>query len=204
MGSIILKVAMAVFFVAVFGLLIARRFDVPVQEQIFVIAAQHSDFTQGEKLSRGQTIETGDGEYVAIKIGVDLIVGIDERSRVEIHKIFTDERTLRFPRGRMVVLSTSKTPVSIETNKTVNTFENGKAIFINYDFEQMVTVAPVRGSIQTHIKGAKDYLLIPVALNIKETNPVSFSKTTVDPSHGPSAAFHKWIDELIDAEMNQQ
>lgn len=190
------KVAIAVFFVAVFGLLIARRFDVPASEEVLVIASQNSDLGVGEKLRRGETIETQADEFVAIKIGSDLTVGIDERSRVELDRAFVDERTLKFSRGRIVVNSTSQTPVFVETNKTVNTLENGKAIFVNYDFEQMVTIAPVTGSVQTHIKGAKDYLLIPVPLNIKETSPVSFSKTTVDPTQGPSAGFHAWFESL--------
>jgi hypothetical protein len=191
------KIAIVVFFVAVFGLLIARRFAVPPQERAVVIASQNSDLVPEELLQRGQTIETEDDEFVAIKIGSDLIFGIDERSRVELHRLFANERMLRFPRGRMIVMSSGTTPVYIETNKTVNVLENGKAIFINYDFEQMVTIAPVQGSVQTHIKGARDYLLIPVALNIKETNPVSFSKTNVDTTQGHSAAFHRWFDQMI-------
>lgn len=191
------KVAIVVFFVAVFGLLIARRIVVPSQEIVSVLASERSQYLVGETFRRGETIETGDDEYLAIKIGADLIVGMDERSRIELNRLFVDERTLQFPRGRIVVVSSSQTPVFVETNKTVNTIENGKAIFINYDFEQMVTVAPVTGSIQTHIKGKQDYLLIPVALNIKETDPVSFSKTTVDPTQGSSAAFHHWFDSVV-------
>jgi hypothetical protein len=191
------KLAIAVFFLAIFGLLIARRFDVPPQEEVRVWASQNSDLVFGQIMRRGQTIETKSDEFVAINIGRDLIVGIDERSRIEFNRLFVDERTLRFPRGRMVVVSSSPTPIFIETSKTANVLENGKAIFINYDFEQLVTIAPVQGSVQTHIKGARDYLLIPTALNIKETDPVSFSKTTVDTTQGPSAAFHTWFDQII-------
>lgn len=190
------KVAVIVFFVAVAGLLIARRFDIPPQELVIVVASQNSNFTAGQKLKRGATIETSGGEYLAIQIGSDLLVGIDERSRVELHRIFLDERTLRFSRGRVEIVSESQTPVFIETNKTLNTLENGRGIFINYDFQQLVTIAPVVGSIQTQIKGKKDYLLIPVPLNISETEPVSFSKTNVDPAQGPSAEFHAWFDNI--------
>lgn len=191
------KVAVVVFFVAVFGLLIGRRLVVAPQEPVIVVASQNSDYAEGDQLRRGEMIETSAEEFVLLKVGDEFFLGIDARSRVELSRLFLDERILKFSRGRIEVTSFSYLPVFIETNKTMSSLEEGRGIFINYDFQQLVTIAPVVGSIQTQIKGKKDYLLTPVALNIHEAEPVTFSKTVVDPTQGSSAPFHSWFEEMI-------
>lgn len=195
--GLIQKIAVLVFFTAVCGLLVLRRFDSFPQEDVRIIASQNSDYQIGDWLRRGETIETKDGEYLLMTVGQDVTVGIDQRSRVELSRIFKDERTLIFPRGRIVVIDKSSTPVFVETNKTVSVLDSGETVFINYDFEKLITVAPVRGSVQTHIKGEQDYLLVPVPLNIKESDPVLFSKTTLDQTKGPSAPFHHWMNQQL-------
>ncbi len=183
----------ALFFcVLVVGLLAWRRFDLPPQQAVAVIASQESDHKAGTRFPRGTILETGDNEYLAIKIGERIIVTMDERSRLELSRLFEDERVLTFTRGRIVVKNEEKAPVFIDTHKTENALMKGEAIFINYDFQQLVTVAPVTGNIQTHLKGQKEYLLVPNALNVSETDPPSISQTTVDPTQGPSAPFHEW------------
>lgn len=191
------KVAVAVVFVVTVGLLTVRRFDTPPQDRVVIVTSQGSAFQEDKTFKRGDIIETGAGEHLLLQIGNDILLGIDERSRVELHRLFLDERTLKFTKGRIEVVSKSQTPIFIETNKTINILENGRGVFINYDFQQLVTIAPIIGSIQTQIKGRKDFLLIPVALNVSETDPVSFSKTAVERSEGPSAAFHAWFDANV-------
>src|SRR3989338_3312328 len=115
----------------------------------------------GEKVKRGQTIETEDDEYVAVRIGNDVQVFLDERSRLTIHRVFVDEMTIIFTRGRIVLENRGGIPVLVETHKTENVVEKGSATFINYDFQQLVTIAPMQGSVQTRIKNINEYLLIP-------------------------------------------
>ncbi len=194
--GLIPKIAGVIFFTIAIGLIIVRRFDVPAQEVVTVLASQNGDFQAGQRLRRGETLETTDDEFILLQIGNDLFLGLDQRSRITLKRLWADERTVQFTRGRIEVISRSPIPLTIETNRTVSRMENGQAIFINYDFQKLVTVAPVIGNVQTQIKGAKDFMLTAVPLNIRETEPVEFSKTTVDPTQGPSAPFHAWMDEV--------
>lgn len=193
----ILIVAALVFCLVVAGSLVWRRFDFPSEMPVRVIASKGSTFLTGDTFKRGQIIETKNSEYLAVKIGDSLKIVLDERTNLELDRLFEDELTLRFTRGRIVVDSRGTTPVLIETNKTQSIIEQGSAAFINYDFQKLVTVAPMEGSVQTHIKGTDDYLLLPVPINISEIESPTFSKTMFDPKQGAGAMFHAWADEIL-------
>lgn len=192
-----LHIASLFFFIFVVGLLGWRRFDMPKQEPVTVVAQEQSKHQVGDALKRGMVIETGDGEFLTFRIGTDVLVSVDQRSRIELTRLFEDERVLRFTRGRIVVRNTDKNPLFLDTNKTENVITQGEVIFINYDFQQMVTVAPIKGGVQTHVKGSRDYLLVPSPINISETDPFPLSQTTVDTTQGPSAPFHAWTSSVF-------
>ncbi len=186
------------FFLIISGLLVVRRFDMPKQEPVQLVSSTGSEQTAGHLYKRGEIITTKPGEHLFIRIGNDVSVAIDERSSLELWRISEKERVLRFPRGRIVVEKTGGIPVRIETNQTENTLVKGKTIFINFDFLQSVTIAPVVGSIQTHIKGTEEYMVLPVPISIKETTPPTFSKVSNNPAEGASAPFHAWADSEFD------
>lgn len=182
----------ALFFTVIAGLLLIRRFDTQPEEPVVIVSVSGSERKVGEKLRRGEIIETKVGEYLALQIGESVLVGIDERSRVELYRLFADERILRFPRGRIVIESQDKKPFLIETNKTQSIVENGSATFINYDYQQLVTIAPIKGSIQTHIKNTNEYILLPVPINVSEKNSPTYLAATTDPLSG-AKKFYEWF-----------
>ena len=114
---------------------------------------------------------------------------------MELVDLLVDTPAVRFTRGRIVIDNKGYAPFLVETHQTENIIDRGRATIINYDFQQLVTIAPMQGSVQTHIKNQKDYLLIPVPLNVSEADPITISKTTFDPTNGPSANFHSWSDK---------
>lgn len=195
----LLSFATTFFLLVVMGLVIWRRFDLPAQTIVTVVAKQHSSFQAGESLTRGTILETGEDEYLAIQIGDDVIITLDQKTRLELHKLFTDERILRFTRGRMVVHNQSTDPLLVETLKTEHVVTKGIVAFINYDFKQLVAIVPILGSVQSHVKGEKDYLLVPVPITITENDYPMLAKTTFDPSQGPSATFHTWSDQVVES-----
>lgn len=182
-------------FTVIAAMLFIRRFDTVPEETVEIYAVFNSDHKVGEKFRRGEIIETKTGEFLAIKIGDDIKIGLYEKSKLELYKIFKDERVIRFPRGRIVVDNSSKIPLFIETNKSESVLEKGSATFVNYDFQQLVTIAPIEGSIQTHIKGSNEYLLLPVAINVNEKNPPSFEVSKTDVISGASE-FYDWFAEI--------
>lgn len=194
----ILPIAATFFLLSCISLLVWRRFDSPPQEPVTILALENSNRHLHENVRRGTIIETGQNEYLALQIGSDLIITMDQKTRVELDRIFTDERSITFTRGRIVVFNQSMNPFLVETNKTETLVTQGKTVFINYDFKQLVTIAPITGSVQAHIKNEKDYLLVPVPINISETSNPVLTKTTLDTTQGPSASFHTWTDQLLE------
>lgn len=184
-----------VVFTVIAVLLFVIRFDTPTEEKVSVYAQLGSDYKIGVAFHRGEIIETKTGKFLAIKIGDDISVGIYEKSRLELYRLFDDELVIKFPRGRIIVENKSRVPFIIETNKTESILENGTATFVNYDFQQLVTIAPVEGSIQTHIKGSNEYLLLPVVINVNEKDPPSFEVTKTNVVSG-AKEFYEWF-ELI-------
>jgi len=186
--------AAALFFTVIAGLLLIRRFDTVPEETAVIVASSGSDRIVGEKFRRGEFIETKAGEYLAISIGNNIQIGIDERSRLELYRLYKDERKIRFQKGRIIVVNKDRVPLFIETNKTENVLVSGSATLINYDYQQLVTIAPLDGSIQTHIKGMNEYMLLPIPISVNEKDPASFSKTITDPLLG-AKEFYEWFEE---------
>ncbi|MBM5789471.1 hypothetical protein FJZ23_00040 [Candidatus Parcubacteria bacterium] len=184
------------FFLTVAGLLVWRRFDVPSELPVVVVATMGSPVEVGTTSRRGEVIETDAGEYLTLRIGDDLFVAMDGKTRLSADRLYDTERTLVFTRGRIVVDSRGAQPVLVETNRTQSVLTQGLATFINYDFQRLVTVAPLQGSVQAHVKGTKDYLLVPVPLNISEVDG-TFSKTSFDPEKGGAAPFHTWVNAVL-------
>lgn len=183
----------ALFFTVIAGLLLIRRFDTVPEESVVIVSTSGSDRLVGDKFRRGEFIETKDGEYLAINIGDNVQIGIDERSRIELYRLYQNERKIKFSKGRIIIINKERTPLFIETNKTENVLASGTATLINYDYQQLVTIAPIEGSIQTHIKGMNEYMLLPIAISVNEKDPPSFSKTKTDPLLG-AKEFYEWFE----------
>jgi len=185
----------ALFFSVIAGLLLIRRFDTASEDSVVIISVSGSDRLIGQKFRRGEFIETKAGEYLAISIGNNVQIGIDERSKLELYRLYKDERKIRFQKGRIFVINNERAPFYIETNKTENVLVSGSATLINYDYQQLVTIAPLDGSIQTHIKGMNEYILIPVPISVNEKDPASYSATTSDPLFG-AKEFYEWFQTI--------
>ncbi|MBI5370267.1 hypothetical protein HZA85_03705 [Candidatus Uhrbacteria bacterium] len=179
--------------VAVFGLLIAQRLHTQPSLIARIVDTENSAHKVGEIIRRGETLTTQPNEHLLVQIGDSLRVGMDERSTLEFWKLFDKDVTLRFKRGRLFVDNPSVQPVFVETNKTENSLVQGQASFINYDFKQLVTVAPLVGSVQTRLKNSNEFLVVPSALNISEGDTPTFSKTAVDVTQGLAADFYTWV-----------
>lgn len=192
-----LWIASLVFFCLVAGLLVWRRFDVPPQLPVTVVAAEHSNYKPGDRFKRGHIFETSEQEWLVLTIGDDIQLALDEKTRLELHRLFDEERVLNLTRGRILLNNSSKTPIFIDTNQTENAVTKGVATFINYDFQQMVTIAPIIGSIQTTIKQSGEYLSVRSALNIHETIEPSFEPTTVLLTEGMAAPFYAWAQQYL-------
>lgn len=186
-----------VFFFIVAGMLVWRRFDTVSELPVFVVAEQNSPYEIGQVFERGEFIETGDDMFLMLQMGENVFISLDARTRIELHRLFETERVIRFTRGRMVVKNPESNPLLVNTNKTENTVANAQVIFINYDFQQLVTVAPIEGTVKTEVKDHGIYLSLPfLALNISESDLPSVSSTHVNTQEGPSAEFHRWTDAL--------
>lgn len=191
------KITILLVFLILSGTLVYRRFDLQPQMNAVLIdenGSQKMAVTASRALKRGQIIKTEAGEYQLLKIGADYLVAIDERTTIELHSLSPARPVLRFTRGRLWIKNELNIPLILETEKTESLVSQTTASFINYDFKEMVIIAPIKGSIQTRLKDKNEYLLIPVPINVNEKTS-SYSATTFDPTTGTAADFYRWINE---------
>lgn len=191
------KITILLVFLILSGTLVYRRFDLQPQMNAVLIdenGSQKQRETGSQVLRRGQIIKTEAGEYQLLKIGADYLVAIDERTTIELHSLSPARPVLRFTRGRLWIKNELNIPLILETEKTESLVSQTTASFINYDFKEMVIIAPIKGSIQTRLKDKNEYLLIPVPINVNEKTS-SYSATTFDPTTGTAADFYRWINE---------
>ena len=72
----------------------------------------------GDLIKRGQIIETKDNELLSVQIGDKTILGIAENTRIEIHKILTNDKIIKFTKGRIIINTEDDVPIVVETNFT--------------------------------------------------------------------------------------
>lgn len=156
----------------------------------------------GEGLRRGSVVETGDG-FLQLTIGVELenldqaktILWLAPNTRIELERLYEDEMTIRFTRGRIIASNETDVPLKIKTNYTSHLVLDDVASFVNYDFLETIHVIPLSGSVQVNA-GSSESLLTPVPLAIHETDPVTFEKLEVNLEAGDAAEFYRWAGVL--------
>ncbi|MCR4314617.1 MAG: hypothetical protein NUV84_05230, partial [Candidatus Uhrbacteria bacterium] len=106
------RILTGVLFLTIMGLLIAQRFSLPPELPVRIAAGngEEAGYGFGEELRRGSVIETGDG-YLKVTIGVELenldqaqtILWLAPNTRIELQRLYEDEVTIRFTRGRLLI-----------------------------------------------------------------------------------------------------
>ncbi|KKW31410.1 MAG: hypothetical protein UY76_C0058G0003 [Candidatus Uhrbacteria bacterium GW2011_GWA2_52_8d] len=200
------RILTGILFLAIMGLLIAQRFSLPSELPVRIAAGSGEDagYGFGEELRRGSVVETGNG-FLKLTIGVEgekndqaeTILWLAPNTRIELHRLYQDELTIRFTKGRLVVSNQAEVPLKIETNHTTHLVHGDVASFVNYDFLETVHVIPIKGSVQVNMPSGEN-LLTPVPLSIHETEPVTFEKLEVNLSAGDSEEFYLWTGILTE------
>ncbi|TAL50995.1 hypothetical protein EPN81_01175 [Patescibacteria group bacterium] len=188
--------------------MIAQRFSLPPELPVRIAAGSGEDpgYGFGEGLRRGSIVETGDG-FLQLTIGVELenldlaetILWLAPSTRIELIRLYEDELTIRFTKGRLVVSNQAEVSLKIETNHTTHLVHGDVASFVNYDFLETIHVIPISGSIQINLPSGEN-LLTPVPLSIHETEPVTFEKLEVNLATGDVAEFYVWTEALTQEE----
>lgn len=199
------RILTATLFLAIMGLLIVQRFSLPPELPVRIAAGsgENTGYGLGERLRRGSVIETDNG-YLKITIGVEseqidqaqTILWLAPNTRIELDRLYENELTIRFTRGRMVVSNQADTPLKIKTNYTIQLVYQDLATFVNYDFLETIHVIPLSGSVQVSVDSTGEQLLTPVPLSIRETEPVTFEKLEVNLAAGDAANFYQWTGVL--------
>jgi hypothetical protein len=164
-----------------------------------VVASTSDDYKVGDKLRRGQTIQTDENEFLALQIGAAR-VGLAEKTLIELKRLLENERILIFPRGRIVVDNPEGAPLFINTLKTENTLTQGKATLINFDFLHTVHIIPLERAIQTRIIGTNEFLVLPRPIAVDESGTGSYQAIEFNPAQNTESAFYAWFDETASVE----
>src|SRR3989338_3495102 len=97
-------------FIALSGSLIYRRFDLPTQQPVVVIAQNGSEKMIGTTVKRGEKLETKAEEFLLLRFGENDFVALDERSTIELQALTEKKYVLKFTRGRLFIKSLNETP----------------------------------------------------------------------------------------------
>lgn len=192
-------------FLGIMSLLIAQRFSLPPELPVRIAAGSGEDpgYGFGEDLRRGSVIQTGDG-YLQVTIGVELenldqaqtILWLAPNTHIELQRLYEDELTIRFTRGRLLIDNHADIPLRLETHFTSHFVLDDIATFVNYDFLETIHVIPLSGSVQVRIDSTGEQLLTPVPISIHETDPVTLAKLDVNLDAGDAADFYRWTGHV--------
>ena len=141
---------------------------------------------------RGETIFT-DKDYLLLQIGSELHIGLAEKTDLTLESLSADDIQIRLLRGRVLIANADIQPVTVNTNYTQSTIDNKLTSIVNYDFRETITLAPIDGSVQTYLKNTGEYLLLPIAVDIHETDPVNVNPIIFKPDQGAGAEFYEWF-----------
>ncbi len=164
-----------------------------------MVASTSDKYNVGDQLRRGQTVSTGDREYVAFQIA-SARIGLAEKTSVELKRLLENERIVIFPRGRIVLDNPASTPLFIHTRKTENTLTQGKATLINFDFLRTLHIIPLERSIQTRLVGTNEFLVLPRPIAVDESGAGSYKAIEFDPAQNTASDFYTWFDAISSVE----
>ncbi len=188
------KIAILLVFLTISGLLVLQRFDIPDHLAVQILARDGAGNEIETPIVRGQVIETGNGQRVALRIG-DAVIALDERTRVDLTNLEQDNIVIQLRTGRIALKNPSTAPVVINSQKTENLLSNGTATFVNYNFLEKLHIAPLEGTIQTEIFGSGEIMLLPVAIEVLESDPATFAPITF--SKESASEFYNWFDSVL-------
>lgn len=193
----LIRILTVVLFLTIMGLLVAQRFlSIPTEVQVMIVDTNGDTVhTVGDVFSRGQTIDSGSG-YIKFTIANSMSLWLAPNTQIELHRLYEDELTIRFTKGRLVVDNHAEVPLRLETNFTSHLVLDDVASFVNYDFLETIHVIPVSGSVQVNVDSTDEQLLTPVPISIHETDPVTFEKLDVNLEAGDAADFYRWTEVL--------
>ncbi len=188
------KIAILVIFLTVSGLLIWQRFDIPDHLPVQIVARDGSGLQLDEPIRRGQVIETGKDQRVALRVADALLV-LDENTRLDLTDLAAENIVLQLRTGRIVAKNDSSSPIVINTQKTENLLSDGTATFVNFNFLNKLHIAPVEGTIQTQLAGMEEIMLLPIAIEVLESEPPTF--TPISFSRDGASEFYYWFDSVL-------
>ena len=121
------KILTVFLFLGIIGLLIVQRFSLPPELPVRIAAGSGEDsgYGFGEGLRRGSIVETADG-FLKVTIGVEFenldqaktILWLAPNTRIQLDRLYEDELTIRFTRGRLLIDNHAQVPLRLETNFT--------------------------------------------------------------------------------------
>lgn len=192
--------ALVIFLTAL--LLMGQRVGYPwaggsgVRQNVQVQNILSSDAPPSQKrvYQRGETITT-DELPQAISFGDFAQIALDARTDVRIERLTPDSAHLTLLRGRIVIATTPRAKeVAVKTTLSTSTLgPSSRGSFVNYDFQELVSVIPLGSTIRIETKDDRRITTIP--LNINEgRNPPTFDPFVFDPSKDHLRLFYEFAN----------
>ena len=188
------RIAISVFILLCASLLILQRFDSPKTITPTLIASSNSTLAINQTFRRGETLETKKEETLLLQIGNNR-VGLDQNTTIIFQDLNAAAPILKFTRGRIYVDARGDKPLFVDTNYIENIIQKSSATLVNFDFLEKVQIIPLEGYVQTTVKNSNESMLLPVAMEIKETPPAEYH--AIEFNRMAAKNFYDWIDAEI-------
>lgn len=186
------------FILCVFGLLVLNRVYVGPQGEVRVARDTGTSYSIGQTFLRGETVRTGQGEFLEIAFGDSVRISLDENSNLHLKSFSTNALRVGFGHGRILVVSEDRSEIEVDTptakNKLESFQEEARATFIGYDFKKMTSVIPLAGLIKTTIPLLNQTFEVASPITIHDVNPPTVEEIVFDEKSDARKEFYVWAE----------
>ena len=149
---------------------------------------------------RGSTITTLPGASALFDIAGTWI-GLYENTTVTFNKLTPTRIEIAVPKGRIAVYShtSNHRRVQISSAKVDALSIDGEMSFVNYDFEQRVSVIPISGSVGIVVNN-NDAQITQTPVDISEKAPFAVTDTKFSLDGNSAKDFYTWFDDRVKAQ----
>ena len=157
----------------------------------------------GKILTRGQTIHTGNGARVLVRIGERITIALDQRTDVVIEKLFPSEVEIKLIGGRLLADTSSETEkLIISSPKSSAAITDGAITAVRYDFLNKTSFTPIGDEVSVDIPdGIPLYANKGQTVDVNEKNPMYSDLSEFNWQTSSDADFFNWVIEVTGIEL---
>lgn len=149
-------------------------------------------------IRRGEIVQTSEDGRTKIRLGFGTEISLDHNTDLRIDDLSKEQPSVTLLRGRIYIDThtdragaTNEGPLTLKTLRTSVLLPYGKLSLVNYDFLETLAIYPIESSVSVKQPDG-NIVTIDTPNELHETPPISWKRTTFDPTSGSAAEFYAW------------